>query len=56
MNIAYSLKLLGHDVIPFVFVGNDLDSDYQAHLNSLKIDQSGIIPVILSITLPKLYF
>ncbi len=43
MNIAYSLKLLGHDVIPFVFVGNDLDSDYQAHLNSLKLDQSGII-------------
>lgn len=43
MNIAYSLKLLGHDVIPFVFVGNDLDSDYQTHLNSLEIDQSGIV-------------
>ena len=42
MNIAYSLKLLGHDVVPFVFVGKDFDKDYQEHLNILEIDQSGI--------------
>ena len=45
MNLAYSLKHLGHDPIPFVFTGRDLDEDYQAHLSRLAIDQDGIIKV-----------
>ena len=42
-NIAYNLKLLGHDPVPFVFVGRDLDVDYATHLTDLGIDQSGIV-------------
>ena len=42
MNIAYTLKLLGQDPVPFVFVARELDADYAAHLDALRIDVSGI--------------
>mgnify|MGYP005727433031 CR=1 FL=1 len=42
MNIAYNLRLLGHDVVPFVFVGRDYDDGYDEHLETLGIDRSGI--------------
>lgn len=45
MNLAYSLKCLGHDPIPFVFTGRDLDDDYQAHLSRMAIDQDAIVRV-----------
>ena len=45
MNVAYSLKHLGHEPIPFVFTGRDLDNDYQEHLSRMAIDQDGIIKV-----------
>jgi len=45
MNLAYSLKCLGHDPIPFVFTGRDLDDDYQTHLSRMAIDQDGIVRV-----------
>ena len=45
MNVAYSLKCLGHDPIPFVFTGRDLDDDYQAHLSRIAMDQDGIVKV-----------
>ena len=42
MNIAYSLRLLGEDPAPFVFVGADFGADYAAHLEALRMDSSGI--------------
>ena len=45
MNIVYSLKLLGHEPIPFVFVGDDFDGDYQRHLERFGIERNGIIAV-----------
>lgn len=45
MNIAYGLALLGHDPVPFVFVGDDHDADYAGHLRELGIDRSGIVAV-----------
>ena len=45
MNLAYSLKHLGHEPIPFVFTGRDLDKDYQEHLSRMAIDQDGIVKV-----------
>lgn len=42
MNIAYGLALLGHDPVPFVFVGDDHDAAYAGHLRELGIDRSGI--------------
>ena len=45
MNLAYSLKCLGHDPIPFVFTGRDLDDDYEAHLSRMAIDQDAIVKV-----------
>lgn len=42
MNIAYTLKLLGDDPVPFVFVGRDYGGDYAAHLQQLGMDTSGI--------------
>ena len=42
MNIAYTLKLLGQEPVPFVFVGSDMDADYAAHLDALGMDVSGI--------------
>lgn len=42
MNIAYSLRLLGDDPAPFVFVGADFGADYAAHLEALRMDRSGI--------------
>ena len=43
MNIAYSLRLLNHQVIPYVMVGRTLDADYQHHIDMLNIDQRGIV-------------
>ena len=42
MNIAYTLKQLGDDPVPFVFVGRDYDGDYAAHLEAHRMDTSGI--------------
>ena len=42
MNIAYGLNRLGHEAVPFVFVGDDYGEDYQDHLDDLGIDQGGI--------------
>ncbi len=42
MNIAYTLKLLGHEPAPFVFVGRDFDGDYAAHLDAAGMDVSGV--------------
>lgn len=43
MNIAYTLKRLGDEPVPFVFVGADYDDAYAAHLRALGMDTSGII-------------
>ena len=42
MNIAYTLKVLGDDPAPFVFVGEDFDARYAAHLEALGMDVSGV--------------
>ena len=42
MNIAYTLRLLGEEPVPFVFVGRDFDGDYGAHLEALGMDTSGV--------------
>lgn len=44
MNIAYTLKLLGDEPVPLVFVGQDFPgSDYAAHLREAGIDASQIV-------------
>ena len=45
MNIAYTLKGLGEAPTPFVFVGLDFDRDYARHLDTHRIDVSGVNPV-----------
>ncbi len=42
MNIAYTLKGLGEAPTPFVFVGLDFDRDYARHLDTHRIDVSGV--------------
>lgn len=47
MNIAYTLKLLGDEPVPFVFVGRDFGAaqdanGYAAHLSALGMDTSGV--------------
>ena len=42
MNIAYTLRRLGHDPAPFVFVGRDYDAEYAAHLAAVGLDTSGV--------------
>ena len=42
MNIAYGLRRLGQDAMPFVFVGDDYGEDYRSHLERLGMDQGGI--------------
>lgn len=42
MNIAYTLRLLGNDPVPFVCVGRDFDNEYAAHLEACGVDTSGI--------------
>lgn len=42
MNIAYGLRRLGQDAVPFVFVGDDYGEDYRSHLERLGMDQGGI--------------
>ena len=42
MNIAYTLRLLGNDPVPFVYVGHDYDNEYAAHLEACGVDTSGI--------------
>ena len=42
MNIAYGLRRLGQDAVPFVFVGEDYGDDYRHHLEGLGIDLRGI--------------
>ena len=42
MNIAYTLRLLGEQPVPFVFVGRDFDRDYARHLNDVELDLSGV--------------
>ena len=42
MNIAYGLRRLGQDAVPFVFVGDDYGKDYRSHLDRIGIDQGGI--------------
>ena len=42
MNIAYTLRRLGCDPTPFVFVGGDFDAGYAQHLRAVGMDTSGI--------------
>ena len=42
MNIAHTLRLLGNDPAPFVYVGRDFDAEYAAHLAASGLDTSGI--------------
>lgn len=42
MNIAYTLKALGEEPTPFVFVGLDFDRDYARHLDAHGVDVSGV--------------
>lgn len=42
MNIAYTLKRLGGEPTPFVFVGRDFDAGYAQHLRAVGMDTSGI--------------
>ena len=42
MNIAYTLRLLGNDPVPFVYVGTDFGNEYDAHLTACGVDTSGI--------------
>ena len=50
MNIAYNLKRLGDEPLPFAYVGDDYVPEYQAHLLRLEISQKGIrkVPDTLS--------
>ena len=50
MNIAYNLKHLGDEPLPFVYVGDDYEPEYQAHLTRLAISQRGVrrVPDALS--------
>ncbi len=45
MNIAYNLSKLGHEPVPFAYVGEDFTPDYEAHLQALQISQEAIIRV-----------
>ncbi len=45
MNIAYNLKRLGDDPLPFAYVGDDYVPEYQAHLTRLEISERGIVKV-----------
>ena len=42
MNIAVTLHRLGHHALPFADIGGEFDADYQAHLDSIGIDQRGL--------------
>ena len=42
MNIAYTLRQLGNDPVPLVYVGHDYDNEYAAHLEACGVDTSGI--------------
>ncbi|MCZ6643341.1 MAG: PfkB family carbohydrate kinase [Gammaproteobacteria bacterium] len=50
MNIAYNLKHLGDEPLPFVYVGDDYEPEYQAHLTRLAISERGVrrVPDALS--------
>ncbi len=43
MNIAYNLKLLGHEPTPFAYVGDDYAGDYRAHVIATEITESGLM-------------
>jgi adenosine kinase len=43
MNIAYNLKLLGHEPTPFAYVGDDYAGDYQAHVRKARINEAGLL-------------
>ena len=40
MNIAYGLRRLGQDALPFVFVGDDYGEDYRRHLERTGMDHA----------------
>lgn len=43
MNIAVLLCRLGHNAVPFAFVGKNLSREYVEHLADLNVDQSGLV-------------
>ena len=43
MNIAYSLRQLGNQAIPFVMSGFPIDPTYEDHIRTLGIDTRGIV-------------
>jgi adenosine kinase len=45
MNLAYSLRRLGHQPVPLVYVGDDYEPRYAAHVRRLGISEAGIIRV-----------
>ncbi len=44
MNMAYTLRLLGHAPVPLAYVGDDF-GPYARHLDRLGIDRSALFPV-----------
>lgn len=45
MNIAYNLRLLGVEPVPLVYVGEDYEPAYGAHVRRNGISELGIMPV-----------
>ena len=43
MNMAYSLRRLGHDPLPLVYVGDDYEPLYSAHVRRHGISEAGVI-------------
>lgn len=43
MNIAVMLHKLGHHSVPFAYIGNQIDPDYDAHLRQIGVDQRGLV-------------
>jgi len=43
MNIAYSLKGLGHEPVPLVYVGDDYEPGYSTHVRRQGITEVGIV-------------
>lgn len=45
MNVAYNLRRLGHDPVPFVYAGDDYSGDYAGHVARAGISEAGIFRI-----------
>jgi len=45
MNIAYNLRRLGHQPVPFVYVGDDFAPTYQTHVKRLEISPEAMVQI-----------